>query len=169
MFLRMGSGCFKTGRTHARNVQMWGDWREFRDVTKMIKGIKNGFWGKAKGILSAFIPRNEKIMIINFKVRLLFMLATNPMNGNGLEWKPGQNVLIEKEGGNWGHGVHIRLKTFMEKWNGNWIFLPPLTFEIYAHFFDSMHFPCTFWNPLITYSTGLASHLLKSKYIRCSV
>lgn len=63
----------------------------------MIKGIKNGFGGKAKGILSAFIPRNEKIMIINFKGYLLFMSATNPMNENGLELKTGENLVVEKE------------------------------------------------------------------------
>lgn len=63
----------------------------------MIKGIKNGFRGKAKGILFAFIRRNEKIMIINFKGYLLFMSATNPMNENGLELKTGENLVVEKE------------------------------------------------------------------------
>lgn len=62
----------------------------------MIKGIKNGFSGKAKGILFAFIPRNEKIMIINFKVCLLFMSATSPVHGNGLELKAGENGVKEK-------------------------------------------------------------------------
>lgn len=64
----------------------------------MIKGIKNGFSGKAKGILFAFIPRNEKIMIINFKVCLLFMSATNPVHGNGLELKAGGNLGKEQKG-----------------------------------------------------------------------
>lgn len=64
----------------------------------MIKGIKNGFWGKAKGILLDFIPRNEKIMIINFKVYLLFVSAANPIHGKGLELKAGENLVKEKKG-----------------------------------------------------------------------
>lgn len=98
MFRRTELGlCFRTLRTRARKAQMRWSWRKFREVTKMIKGIKNGFWGKAKRILFAFIPRNEKIMIINFKVCLFFMSATNPMNGNGLELKAGEKLVKEKE------------------------------------------------------------------------
>lgn len=63
----------------------------------MITGIKNGFSGKAKGILCAFIPRNEKIMIINFKVSLCFMSATNPIHGSGLQLKAGENLVKEKK------------------------------------------------------------------------
>lgn len=36
-------------------------------------------------------------MIINFKVCLLFMSATNPMNENGLELKAGENLVAEIE------------------------------------------------------------------------
>jgi hypothetical protein len=36
-------------------------------------------------------------MISNFKASLLFMSATNPMNGNGLELKAGENLVKEKE------------------------------------------------------------------------
>ena len=36
-------------------------------------------------------------MIIKFKVCLLFMSATNPMNENGLELKAGENLVVEIE------------------------------------------------------------------------